>query len=233
MVEAICFLVVKIRELTTPTFNTFAKSFIMKIAIFGASGRTGILTVYQALDKGHQVTAFSRKAVNVTISHPKIRVIEGNILDYAKVKETVEGQDAIISALGADPRKPGKILSDGTANIIQAMKECGVHRLICVSSAGILGNDGGFWFGKVIRPLFLRKVFEDKIRQMELIKNSSLEWVIIRPSGLTHAPKTGKYEIRMGKPASSKIPRADVADFMLKLLTNKKYDGQLPAISGY
>jgi putative NADH-flavin reductase len=205
----------------------------MKISIFGASGRTGILTVYQALDKGHQVTAFSRKAVNITISHPKIRVIEGDILDFSKVKEAVSGQEAIIIALGVDSGNPGTILSDGTANIIKAMKECGVMRLICMSSAGILGNDAGFWFGKVIMPLFFRNVFRDKIRQMELIKASGLEWVIIRPVRLTHAPKTGKYEIRPGNPASSKIPRADVADFMLKLLTQKKYDGQLPAISGY
>lgn len=205
----------------------------MKIVIFGASGRTGILTVYQALDKGHQVTAFSRKTENVTISHPRIRVIEGDILDRSKVGEAVKGQEAVICALGVDSGNPGTILSDGTSNIISAMKEYGVSRMICMSSAGILGNDAGFWFGKVIKPLFLRKVFRDKVRQMELIKASGLEWVIVRPVGLTHAPKTGKYEIRLEKPASSKIPRADVADFMLKLLSDRKYDGKLPAISGY
>ena len=63
----------------------------MKIAIFGASGRTGILTVYQALDKGHQVTAFARTPSTVTIQHKNLRVVQGDILEYDKVKQAVEG----------------------------------------------------------------------------------------------------------------------------------------------
>ena len=203
----------------------------MKIAIFGASGRTGILTVYQALDKGHVVTAFTRKYSSVTIQHKNLKVIQGDILEYDKVKEAVEGQDAIISTLGVESRKPTTVLSEGTKNILKAMEVCNVSRFICMSSAGILGNDAGFLFGKIILPLLLKQVFIDKIRQMKIIQESSLEWVIIRPTGLTDAPKTGKYKITMGAPASRRIPRADVADFMLKLITVKQYDRQLPAIA--
>ncbi len=203
----------------------------MKIAIFGASGRTGILTVYQALDKGHQVTAFARTPSTVTIQHKNLRVVQGDILEYDKVKQAVEGMDVIISALGIDTRKAGTVLSEGTKNILRAMQECNVNRFICMSSAGVLGNDAGFWFGKIIIPLFLKQVFTDKIRQMKIIMGSNVEWVIIRPSGLTDAPKTGKYKISIGSPVSQRIPRADVADFMLKLTTDKQYDRQLPAIS--
>lgn len=203
----------------------------MKIAIFGASGRTGILTVYQALDKGHQVTAFARKASTVTIEHKNFRVIQGDILEYDKVKQAIEGMDVIISALGVESKAPNTILSDGTRNILKAMDECKVNRFICMSSAGILGNDAGFLFGKIIIPLFLKQVFIDKVRQMKIIVESSVEWVIVRPSGLTDAPKTGKYKITMGAPVSKRIPRADVADFMLKLTTDKQYDRQMPAIS--
>jgi putative NADH-flavin reductase len=204
----------------------------MKIAIFGASGRTGILIVYQALDKGHQVTAFARKASSVTIQHKNITVIQGDILEYDKVKQAIEGQDVIILALGVETRKPTTVLSEGTKNIIRAMEETGVNRLICMSSAGILGNDAGFLFGKIIMPLFLKQVFIDKVRQMKLIQESKLDWVIIRPTGLTDAPKTGKYKITEGAPGSLRIPRADVADFMLKLVTDKQYDRQMPAIAG-
>ena len=203
----------------------------MKIAIFGASGRTGLLTVYQALDKGHEVTAFARHAASVTIKHPKIRIVEGDILDYEKVKMTIEGQDVVISALGIESRKFTTVLSEGTGNIIKAMEECRVKRFICMSSAGILGNDAGFLFGKIILPLFLKQVFEDKKRQMQIIMASSLEWVIVRPSGLTDAPRTGKYKITGHSPASKSVPRADVADFMLKLMTDKTYDRQMPAIA--
>jgi putative NADH-flavin reductase len=203
----------------------------MKIAIFGASGRTGILTVYQALDKGHLVTAFARNASAVTIQHKNLRIVQGDILDYEKVKQAVEGQDIIICTLGVESRKPTTVLSEGTRNIIHAMEETRVNRFICMSSAGILENDAGILFGKIIMPLFLRQVFLDKKRQMQIILESPLDWVIIRPTSLTDAPKTGKYKITTGPPASGKIPRADVADFMLKLITNKQYDRQMPAIA--
>jgi putative NADH-flavin reductase len=203
----------------------------MKIAIFGASGRTGILTVYQALDKGHVVTAFARKATSVTIQHKNLTIIQGDILEYENVKKAVVGQDVIISALGVESRKPTTVLSEGTRNILKAMEECGVMRFICMSSAGILGNDAGFFFGKIIMPLFLKQVFIDKVRQMKIIRESKSDWVIIRPTGLTDAPKTGKYKITTGAPASIKVPRADVADFMLKLTSDKQYDRQMPAIA--
>jgi putative NADH-flavin reductase len=204
----------------------------MKIAIFGATGRTGLLTVYQALDKGHIVTAFARNPAKLAITHANIRVIQGDILDYSKVKAAVEGQDAVISVLGVESRKPTTVLSEGTKNILQAMSEYHVDRFICMSSAGILGNDAGFIFGKIIIPLLLREVFKDKIRQMKIIQDSSVDWVIIRPTGLTDSPKTGKYKILPDAPESRTVPRADVADFMLKLLTDKHYDRQMPAISG-
>ena len=203
----------------------------MKIAIFGASGRTGILTVYQALNKGHLVTAFARKPSSVTIQHKNLRVVQGDILEYEKVKQAVEGQDVIISALGVESRKPTTVLSEGTRNILRAMEECKVSRFICMSSAGILGNDAGILFGKIIMPLFLKQVFIDKVRQMKIIQETNLDWVIVRPTGLTDAPKTGKYKITMGSPVSRKIPRADVSDFMLKLMTDKQYDHQMPAIA--
>ena len=204
----------------------------MKIAVFGASGKTGILIVYQALNQGHIVTAFARKPSKVTIQHKNLHIIEGDILDTDKVALAVEGQDAVLCALGVHKNKPSTILSDGTRNILTAMESTGVKRFICMSSAGILGNDAGFWFGRIIMPLFLNHVFEDKKRQAKVIQNSNAEWVIIRPTGLTDAPKTNTYKINLEKPTSGSIPRADVADFMLKLVTNKKYDGHMPAISG-
>ena len=205
----------------------------MKIAVFGASGKTGILIVYQALNQGHQVTAFARKPSNVTIQHKNLRVVKGDILEPDNIKAAIEGQDAALCALGVNMNKPNTLLSDGTKNILNAMEACGVKRFICMSSAGILGNDSGFWFGKIIMPLFLRHVFEDKRRQARIIRESHADWVIIRPVGLTDAPKTNTYKINFDLPTSRSIPRADVADFMLKLLIDKRYDGKMPAISSY
>jgi len=205
----------------------------MKLVVFGASGKTGILLVYQALEKGHEVTAFARKPESVTIRHDRLRVLQGDILQYYQVRAAVEGCDAVLSTLGVYSRKPTTVLSEGTSNITRAMKECGVKRLICMSSAGILGNDAGFLFGKILIPMFLNEEFKDKKRQLQVIRGSGLEWVVIRPSSLTDSPKTGKYQVTDGPPAYKKVPRADVADFMLKLLTDKKYDQKTPAVAGY
>jgi putative NADH-flavin reductase len=212
---------------------TLVQKFTMKIAVFGASGKTGILIVYQALNQGHQVTAFARQPSKVTIQHKNLRVIQGDILEFEKVKMAVEGQDAILCALGVDKNKPNTMLSDGTKNILDTMESSGVKRFICMSSAGILGDDGGFWFGKVFMPLFLRHVFADKRRQAKIIQESKTDWVIVRPTGLTDSPKTNTYKVNLGIPTSKTIPRADVADFMLKLLNDKRYDGKMPALSSY
>jgi putative NADH-flavin reductase len=177
------------------------------------------------------VTAFTRRTSGVPIQHEKLRIVEGDVLDPVRVRDAIAGQDAVLCALGFDKNKPSTLLSEGTRNILKAMEAEGVKRLICMSSAGILGNDGGFWFGKIFMPLFLRHVFDDKRRQVRVIEESKAEWVIIRPVGLTDSPKTGTYRINPGIPTSRTIPRADVADFMIRLVTNRQYDRTMPAIS--
>ena len=203
----------------------------MKIAVFGTSGRTGLMLTFQALNQGHEVTAYTRSPHKVSITHKNIMIIGGELQDYEKIKEAIQGQDVVLCTLGINKNKPSTVLSDATSLILQAMEECGVKRFICMSSAGVLGNDAGFWFGKIIMPLFLQHVFTDKKRQIGVIKQSKADWVIIRPVGLTDSPRTGRYTINEGIPTSRTIPRADVADFMLKLMTDKKYDFKIPAIS--
>ncbi len=214
-------------------FINLVQKFEMKIAIFGASGKTGILLVYQALNQGHIVTAFARQPTKVTIQHKNLHVIQGDIMEPEKVRLAVEGQDAVLCTLGVAKNKPDTTLSEGTRKIIKAMESAHVRRFICMSSAGILGNDSGFFFGKIFMPLFLNHVFEDKKRQAAIIKESSLDWVILRPTGLTDAPKTNTYKVNPGNPTSNTIPRADVADFMLKLVTDKRYDRTMPALSSH
>jgi putative NADH-flavin reductase len=213
-------------------FRTFAIYFnVMKITIFGASGRTGLLLTFQALNAGHEVTTYVRSPEKISITHKNIHIVQGGLGDYSKILEAVKGSDVVMCTLGIGENKPSTLLSDATGLILRAMEECGVKKFICQSSAGVSGNDGGFWFGKIIKPLFLRHVFADKVRQIEVIRQSKANWVIIRPVTLTDSPKTGRYRINDGAPTSKSVPRADVADFMLKLMTDTKYDFKMPAIS--
>ena len=72
----------------------------MKLIIFGATGRTGLALVSQALDKGHNVTAFVRNPKAMNIQRPDLTVAQGDILDYESVHAAVQGQEVVLSALG-------------------------------------------------------------------------------------------------------------------------------------
>jgi uncharacterized protein YbjT (DUF2867 family) len=127
-------------------------------------------------------------------------------------------------------------LSEGTKNVIQAMEKLGVRRFICESSLGIGDSKAqlGFVYNWILIPLFLRNIFADKEAQEKAIRDSNLEWVIVRPGALTNGARTGNYHSWVGpkgKSIHSRISRADTADFMLRQLSEDAYLGKTPAIS--
>ena len=73
----------------------------MKITVFGASGRTGREVVRQALAAGHDVTAFVRDPAKLSVHYDKVSMIKGDVSDSSAVMQGIEGQDAVVSALGA------------------------------------------------------------------------------------------------------------------------------------
>lgn len=211
----------------------------MKLIIFGASGGTGKQLVEQALEQGHLVTAFVRDPSKLDIMHSNLTIAKGDIMNPSSITAAMQGQEAVLCAIGAPANKTGTIRSDGTKNIIQAMKATGVRRLICQTSLGYgdskkLLDQTPFIFKYIIVPFFLRKGFADHALQEEYIKQSQLDWTIARPGNLTDGPRTGNYQ--HGFPATAKklqvkISRADVADFMLKQLTQHTYLRKTPGLS--
>ena len=209
----------------------------MKLLIIGATGGTGRALVEQALAQGHSVTAFVRNSRKVRTTHEHLTIAEGNVLDYDSVERAVIGKDAVLSALGHKRWIiPTTILSEGTSNIIRAMEKHGVKRFYCETSLGV-GNSRcrlGLYHTLFVIPFIIYFYFRDKERQERLIKESSLDWVIVRPAQLTNGKKRGVY--RHGKDIGSyiftaRISRADVADFMLRQLTDDSYLRQTPGVS--
>jgi uncharacterized protein YbjT (DUF2867 family) len=195
----------------------------MKLTIFGGTGRTGQRIVRLALAEPHQVAVFARNPTAVASQQPKPQIVHGNVLDPAAVERAVAGQDAVLSALGIKPWTREPVLLDGTRNILTAMEKHGVRRLICESSFGVGDSQhDADWFTNFLIGLMMGRLFEQKARQEELIRQSKVEWVIVRPARLTNGPRTGKYRVdehlRPGWFGS--ISRADVAEFMLKQLTD-------------
>ncbi len=208
-----------------------------RLLIVGATGGTGLQLVAQALERGYAVTALVRNPSKLGIEHPNLRIVQGDVLDYASVEAAVRGQDAVISALGHRQYfYPTRILSEGTRNILRVMETHGVSRFICQSSLGIGDSAGrlGLMYTFIVIPLVLPFYFWDKTRQERLIAESKLEWVIVRPGALTNGQKRGRY--RHGQNIGNfittvKISRADVADFMLNQLTDEAYLGTAVGIS--
>jgi putative NADH-flavin reductase len=208
----------------------------MKLLVFGATGGTGRAIVDQGLDQGHVVTAFVRNPAALTTQHERLKLAQGDVLDYPSVEAAVQGQEAVLSALGVRVLKKNTVLSDGTKNIIRAMEQHGVRRFVCESSLGVGDSKGqlGWLFNSVIIPLFLRNVFRDKEVQEQSITQSGLDWIIVRPAALTNGPRTGVYRSGFGptdRTIKARIARADVADFMVKQLTDNTYLRQTPGLS--
>jgi putative NADH-flavin reductase len=221
----------------------------MRLAIFGATGGTGRHLVERAIAEGHEVTAFVRNPSRMPARHERLKVVVGDVFDAGRVREAVAGNEAVISVLGSrqpsnplHPRRPGDPngpASAGSENIVAAMKEHGLRRFVCQTAwgAGDSKRDpgvAGAFFMKVLVPPLLRDEYADKEAQERIVRESDLEWIIVRPMILTNGPWTNDYragvDLRPGwRPY---ISRADAADFLMRQLADDTFVHRTPAI-GY
>lgn len=196
----------------------------MRVVVFGSTGGTGRQLVRQALALGHEVTAFARQPEALGIAHQRLRVVEGDALRQASVDCAIEGQEAVLSALGTrNLFKHITLLSRSAELIVAAMTRQAVRRLIVETSLGVGDSRGqlgliGDWIGV---KLFLARIYADKERQEAIVARSDLDWTILRPAMLTNGPLTGHCRTWSGPaPAlpATRISRADVAHLMLSIL---------------
>jgi putative NADH-flavin reductase len=227
----------------------------MKIALFGATGGSGYHVLLQAMELGYGVKALARDPSRLPTGYSGLTPIAGNVLDQAAVNECVSGTDAVICALGTRPSsqprladgkhtpfgdfrgffgmKDKPIEADGTRTIITAMQAQGVRRLIAETSIGVGDSiDQLPIYFKILKKLMLQSVYDAKEEQERMIRESGLDWTIVRPGGLTDGPRTGHYASGLDKSIkATRVSRADVAEFMLKQLTDDRYLRKTPAIS--
>lgn len=199
----------------------------MKIVVFGGTGGTGVFVVKEALAAGHDVTVVARTPGKVTEAHPRLEVVRGDVTDAASVRAAIEGKDAVVSALGApSSRPPVTVHRVGIASILAGMKDTGVRRLVAISSGGHYeGHDpnASRFFEWIIRPLFLRHVYEDLATMDALIASSDVDWTILRPPRLLDEPGTGRVREVPDvwvMPGGQSIPRADLAKVVVKKLAD-------------
>jgi putative NADH-flavin reductase len=204
----------------------------MNVAIFGASGATGTILTRRSLEAGHQVAALLRTPEKFSL-RGRIRVIHGSAFDASAVRQTIQGADVVLSALGASsPFKKGDVLERAVPLIIAAMQETGVRRIIVLGASGALPkalDKQPAWrrwiFENVVEKTLLKYPFASQVSQWQNLSHSGLDFTMVMPPMLTNTLARGTYRVdgealpRNG----SRISREDVADFMMQQIDNPQW----------
>jgi putative NADH-flavin reductase len=206
----------------------------MRLALLGGSGRIGSLLLVRLLESGHEVTALARNPDALTAA-ARLTVVRGDATDAGAVAATVEGADAVLSALGPRGTATQKLLESAASNTVVAMAKTGARRLIAVSAAGAFVEsdpDMGA-IVKLILPRIFATQFADVRTMEQAVRASDLDWTLVRPSRLVNGPFTGKYRIApdYAPRGGRKISRADVAHFIATTLEQESWISGAPALA--
>jgi putative NADH-flavin reductase len=212
---------------------------VATLLVIGASQGIGLETVKRALADGHTVRAFARGAAGIDIEDARLSKIAGDALDAAAIGKAVAHADAVIQSLGAPKTAQAvfagtTLFSRATRILIEAMRAAGVRRLVAVTGlgAGDSRGHGGFLYDGLVFPLVLKRIYDDKDVQEQMIRASGLDWTIARPGMLTGGPATDR--IRVLPEAKDwglgSVSRADVAAFLVREALERRYVGQTPLL---
>ncbi|MDX1601101.1 MAG: SDR family oxidoreductase [Anaerolineales bacterium] len=208
----------------------------MKLVVFGATGRTGRYVVEKALEEGHAVTAFVRDPQKAPWDRPGLQLQQGDVRNLEQVKTAVKGADAVISVLGPSDNTDERVITRGTQNIVEAMRQHGVQRLVASCGAGVeFPQDDPNLFNNLMGFLvqtFSTNVYEDMKETAEVIRASELDWTIVRVPMLADGPPKGGIRVGyVGRGTGPRVTRQDMARFMLEQVDREEYLRDAPVIS--
>jgi putative NADH-flavin reductase len=208
----------------------------VRVLIIGASKGIGFETARQALARGHQVRAFARSAAGIGFSNQNLEKVCGDALVRNDIVAALNDVDVVIQTLGVslgDLFRPVSLFSDATRVLVSAMERQGVKRLICVTGFGAGDSrDSISCLQRVPFQFVFGRAYCDKDLQERLIKDSSLDWTIVRPGVLTSGKRTGLYKI-LDEPAqwrNGMVSRSDVADFLVRQIEDNSHLRKTPIL---
>ena len=211
----------------------------MKLALFGATGSTGLHIIEEALKQGYVLSVYTRDAKKLAALAGKVEVVVGDLQDRDAIAKCIQGADAVISALGPNSFKVegDRPVMHGLSNIMTAMLQLGVRRLLQVSTASYRDSQDGFALSSLAGVLFfkvmVRKAYDDIRATGALIANSDLDWTLVRIPFLKDGPANGKIDVgwygrtKLG----SKLSRGNLAEFLVQQITDKKFVRAAPGIA--
>jgi len=199
-----------------------------KVLVLGATGHTGQQVVAQALSQGHLVTAFVRNPRGLTVGADRLRVITGSVTEVDDtLSSAMRDQDVVISTLGVGKSfRSGGLMAQSMPRIIRAMEGVGVRRLVCMSAFGVAETFRDVpWLPRLFMRTLLRDIYRDKASAERILRDSTLDWTLVYPTGLVDRPATGKYRVAIRLPLRGfpTIARADVAAFLLTQIADRSF----------
>jgi nucleoside-diphosphate-sugar epimerase len=211
----------------------------MKIIVFGANGQTGRLLTQRVLEDGHHAVAVTRRVTDFPLSRPRLTVAGADVRESGSITDVIDGADAVVSTLGVPfTRQPVDTYSVGTTNIVQAMRATGARRLIVVSSTGAYpakDRQRAPLSLRLFEPILNRtigKTVYDDIRRMEtVVRDSGLDWTVVRPSGLFDLANRTDYLAGEVPSVGGFTARIDLADYLVRLSTDPTTVGRIVNIS--
>jgi putative NADH-flavin reductase len=179
---------------------------VSAVAVFGAGGRTGRLIVERALRNGDHVTAAVRHPetlgdLSQRWAHThRLTIASADVRDAQAVHAALQGHDAAISAIAGRGRHPHGLFSQGTRTIIDALEARHIRRFVCISSRGVNHHDSRLplLYRVIVRPVLLRDVYADMRTMERFVRDSGLDWTLVRPARLVDGPARGTYRVEDG-----------------------------------
>jgi putative NADH-flavin reductase len=208
----------------------------MKLAILGATGKTGGHALEIALAAGHHVRVLARTPAKLTTTHERLEVVEGDATHVEDCAKLVEGCDAVIGTLGPPNLGVTTVRQDAARAVVDAMKQKGVTKVVWLSALGVGENIAqakrSSWLATTFIKLVLKKTYVDAEAAEQVLRASGLDYVLCRPPQLTNRAARGHVD---EVPEDQKlprisIPRADVAAWMVKAATESTFDRQAVTI---
>lgn len=207
----------------------------MRVAVFGATGRTGRRLLVLAQEKGLQVNALARHPEELGEFRGHVTVVEGSVTDPIAVEQTLARCGAVLSVLGPKRDSPADLLATASLNILAAMKKEGTRRVVVLTNTAVKDPSDRLPLAQnLIRfmlPVVNGNLVRDSIAAAQLIATSGLDWTLVRPAILTDGPRTGTYKagaLVRGMPL--RVSRADVAEFMISCVVDGRFMRERPAI---
>jgi putative NADH-flavin reductase len=207
----------------------------VRVAVLGATGRTGRAVVDELLLRSHEVVVLVREPRTAALPS-EVATVGGDARDPSAVAAVVRGAQSVVSALG--PRRKDVTLHREVAPLlVEAMRRAGVRRFVGISGAGVdVPGDAKSRRDRVVSALIQRlggRAVQDKAIEQQVWAASGLDWTLVRPPRLVDGDASGEVEHAASRsPRTTRIRRTDLARFVVDCLEQELYVGAAPLVAG-